>query len=59
MKSTGEYQEIFNRNVALKLRDMGNTLYDAIPNIKHQGLVVYIFKNSEKLQHDMAKIFKK
>ena len=44
---------------ALKLRDMGNPIRDAVPNAKNLGLVVYLFEKTEKLKSDMDEIFKK
>lgn len=52
-----DIQMIYNRKIALQLRDMGNVIYDAIPNAKHKGLIVFIFKNTEKLQQDLNTIF--
>ena len=57
MMKNNDIQMIYNRKIALQLRDMGNVIYDAIPNAKHKGLIVFIFKNTEKLQQDLNTIF--
>ena len=59
MTQLEEYQKIYNRPIALKLRDMGNPIRDAVPNAKNLGLVVYLFEKTEKLKSDMDEIFKK
>ena len=44
------YKIIFKKDIALKLRDMGNPIMDADVNLKHPKFVIYYFEDTDKLQ---------
>lgn len=48
------YKNIFKRDIAIKLRDMGNPIYDAIPNSKKTNYIIYIFEETEKFNQDLT-----
>lgn len=52
-------KEIFNRTLALKLRDMGNPIVDAKVNLKQERYVIYLFEDTIKLRHDLCKLTNK
>ena len=49
-----KYKIIFKKDIALKLRDMGNPIMDADVNLKHPKFVIYYFEDTDKLQHDLG-----
>ena len=58
MKNNKEkpFKEIFSRDIALDLKNMGNPIEDAIVNKNYEGFVVFIFKNTNKLLNDLSYI---
>ena len=54
-----KYKEIFKRELALQLRDMGNPILDAKVNLDNKKFVIYIFEDTDKLQKDLKSIMKK
>lgn len=49
-------RKVFKREIAMKLRDMGNPIMDAYPNLKNSKFVVYAFEDTDKFNKDLAKI---
>ena len=43
-----KYKIIFKKDIALKLRDMGNPIMDADVNLKHPKFVIYYFEDTYK-----------
>lgn len=52
-------KEIFNRTLALKLKEMGNPIVDAKVNLKQERYVIYLFEDTIKLRHDLCKLTNK
>lgn len=47
---------IFKKQIALKLRDLGNPIMDASSNERNPKFVVYYFEETEKFKCDLSKI---
>lgn len=52
-------KEIFNRTLALKLKEMGNPIVDAKVNLKQERYVIYLFEDTIKLRSDLCKLTNK
>lgn len=51
-----EIKEIFDKRLALLLRDKGNSIWDCYVNKKKNGYVVYQFIVTEKFTKDLYQI---
>ena len=51
-------KQIFKKTIAMRLKELGNPIEDAVPNLKNNKFVIYIFKNTDKLQKDLYMIQK-
>jgi hypothetical protein len=53
------YKLIFTSYIAKELLNMGNPIIDLQKNHKLQNATVFVFDNTDKLQHDLAIITQK
>ena len=51
-------KQIFKKTIAMRLKELGNPIEDAVPNLKNSKFVIYVFKNTDKLQKDLSLIQK-
>ena len=49
-------RKVFKKEIAMKLRDMGNPIIDAYPNLKNSKFVIYAFEDTDKFNKDLTKI---
>jgi hypothetical protein len=49
---------VFKKSMAHKLMQMGNIVYDVIPNYKKEGFVVWAFEENEKFNNDFEQVLK-
>lgn len=49
---------IFKRELAIKLRELGNPIMDAATNKKNPNFVVFYFEENDKLLKDIKNISK-
>ena len=47
-------KQIFNKNVAMELKRMGNRIEDATVNFKKENFVIYLFEETDKLLKDLT-----
>ena len=53
-----DLKQIFKKTIAMRLKELGNPIEDAMPNLKNNKFVIYMFKNTDKLQKDLYMIQK-
>lgn len=51
-------KKIFTKKVAYKLIEKNHNLIDMEDNLKHKGLKVYVFEETEELLRDLTEITK-
>lgn len=51
-----ELYPIFKKEIAMKLRDLGNPIMDASTNKKNPNYVVFYFEKTDKLLQDLETI---
>ena len=54
-----KHKEIFKRQLALQLRDLGNPILYAKVNLDNKKFVIYIFEDTNKLENDLKNIMNK
>ena len=51
-----KHKEIFKRQLALQLRDLGNPILDAKVNFEHPKFVIYYFEDTEEFRQAFNKL---
>ena len=51
-------KQIFKKTIAMKLKELGNPIEDAVVNTRNNKYVIYLFKETDKLYKDLTLINK-
>lgn len=51
-------KQIFKKTIAMRLKELGNPIEDAVVNTRNNNYVIYLFKETDKLYKDLTLINK-